>query len=165
MVKNLPCNTGDAGLIPGSGRSFGGGYGNPHQYSCLENPHGQRSLMGYSPCGCKRVGHNWATKHNAAIFYCVYMHTCVYIYRAFLVRSLLNGCLGCFHSLAMVSNAVMNTEVHVSLRTSVFVFFRYILRIRIAGSYESSVFSSFEELWYCFSITAPPIASPARVYF
>ena len=37
MVKNLPANTGDAGLIPGW-RSPGGGHGNPLQYSCLENP-------------------------------------------------------------------------------------------------------------------------------
>ena len=28
----------DAGLIPGSGRSSGGGYGNPLQYACMENP-------------------------------------------------------------------------------------------------------------------------------
>ena len=41
MVKNLPANAGDlrdTGLIPGSGRSPGGGHGNPLQYSCLENP-------------------------------------------------------------------------------------------------------------------------------
>ena len=41
MVKNLPANAGDirdAGSIPGSGRSPGGGHGNPLQYSCLENP-------------------------------------------------------------------------------------------------------------------------------
>ena len=31
-------NVGDQGLIPGSGRSSGGGSGNPLQYSCLENP-------------------------------------------------------------------------------------------------------------------------------
>ena len=37
-VKNVPANAGDAGLIPGSGRSPGGGNGNPLQYSCLENP-------------------------------------------------------------------------------------------------------------------------------
>ena len=37
MVKNLPANARDAGLIPGSGRSPGGGNGNPLQYSCLEN--------------------------------------------------------------------------------------------------------------------------------
>ena len=38
MVKNLPANTGDLGLIPGSGRSPGGGNGNPLQYACLGNP-------------------------------------------------------------------------------------------------------------------------------
>ena len=39
MVKNLASNAGDirdVGSIPGSGRSPGGGHGNPHQYSCLE---------------------------------------------------------------------------------------------------------------------------------
>ena len=37
MVKNVPANAGDMGLIPGSGRSPGEGNGNPLQYSCLEN--------------------------------------------------------------------------------------------------------------------------------
>ena len=37
-VKNLPANTGDMGLIPGSGWSPRGGNGNPLQYSCLGNP-------------------------------------------------------------------------------------------------------------------------------
>ena len=36
--KESTCNAGDAGLIPGSGRSPGGGHGNPLQYPCLENP-------------------------------------------------------------------------------------------------------------------------------
>ena len=43
----------DAGLIPGSGRSPGGRPGNPLQFCCLENPHGQKSLVGYSPWGSK----------------------------------------------------------------------------------------------------------------
>ena len=54
VVKNLPANAGDirdTGSIPGSGRFLGerflGEY--PHQYSCLENPHGQRRLVGCSP--------------------------------------------------------------------------------------------------------------------
>ena len=51
--KELACNGGDLGSIPGLGRSPGGGHGNPLQYSCLENPHGQRSLVGYSPQGRK----------------------------------------------------------------------------------------------------------------
>ena len=42
--KESTYNAGDLGLIPGLGRSPGGGHGNPLQYSCLENPHGQRSL-------------------------------------------------------------------------------------------------------------------------
>ena len=41
------------GSIPGLGRSPGGGHGNPLQYSCLENPHGQRSLAGCGPWGRK----------------------------------------------------------------------------------------------------------------
>ena len=38
VVKNLPASAGDAGLIPGLGRSPGGGNGNPFQYSGLGNP-------------------------------------------------------------------------------------------------------------------------------
>ena len=38
VVKNSPANAGDARLIPGLGRSPGGGNGNPLQYSCLANP-------------------------------------------------------------------------------------------------------------------------------
>ena len=52
-VKASACNAGDLGSIPGLGRSPGGGHGNPLRYSCLENPHGQRSLAGYSPWGHK----------------------------------------------------------------------------------------------------------------
>ena len=52
-VKNLPAMWEIWVLIPGLGRSPGGGHGNPPQYSCLENPHGQRRLAGYSLWGCK----------------------------------------------------------------------------------------------------------------
>ena len=51
--KESTCHVGDLGSIPGLGRSRGGGHGNPLQYSCLENPHEQRSLAGYIPRGCK----------------------------------------------------------------------------------------------------------------
>ena len=52
VVKNPPASAGDSrdtGLIPGLGRSLGGRHGNPPQYSCLETPHGQSRLAGYSP--------------------------------------------------------------------------------------------------------------------
>ena len=52
MVKNPPANAGDAGLIPGSGRSLGEGNGNPLQYSCLGNPMSR--------------GAWWATVHGVA---------------------------------------------------------------------------------------------------
>ena len=51
--KGSACNVGDLGLIPGLGRTPGEGHGNPLQYSCPENPHGQRTLAGYSPWGYK----------------------------------------------------------------------------------------------------------------
>ena len=60
MVKNPPANVGnirDVGSIPGSGKFPGEGNGNPLQYSCLENPHGQRELQSI---GLQRVGHNWS---------------------------------------------------------------------------------------------------------
>ena len=52
VVKNPPANTGDAGSIPGSGRSPEGGNGNSLSYSCLENPMDR--------------GNWWATVHGAA---------------------------------------------------------------------------------------------------
>ena len=49
--KEYICSARDPGWIPALGRSPGGRHGNPLQYSCLENPHGQRGLAGYSPRG------------------------------------------------------------------------------------------------------------------
>ena len=54
--KESACNAGDLGSIhSGSGRSPGEGNGNPLQYSCLENPWGQKNLVVYSPWGCKEL--------------------------------------------------------------------------------------------------------------
>ena len=50
-VKNLLANAGDAGSIPGLGRSPGVGNGNTLQYSCLEDS--MESLVGYHPWGHK----------------------------------------------------------------------------------------------------------------
>ena len=61
MVKNPSANAGDVGLIPGSGRSPGEGNGTQLQYSCLENPGGQRSLVSYSSWGCKESDTTEAT--------------------------------------------------------------------------------------------------------
>ena len=61
VVENPPVNAGGTFSIPGLGRSPGGGNGNPLQFSCLENPHGQRSLVGYSSWS-HRVGRDLVTK-------------------------------------------------------------------------------------------------------
>ena len=59
--KESACNVGDLGSIPGLGR---GRHGNPPQYSCLENPHGQRSLASCSPWSQK----DWETKHSTHMY-------------------------------------------------------------------------------------------------
>ena len=51
------------GSIPGLGRSPGGEHGNSLQYSSMEDPHGQRSLVGYSPWGHKELDMTEATEH------------------------------------------------------------------------------------------------------
>ena len=53
--KESACNAGDLGSIPGLERSPEEGNCYPLQYSCLENPHGQRSLASYTPWGLKEL--------------------------------------------------------------------------------------------------------------
>ena len=56
-------NTGDAGLIPGTGRSPGGGHGNLFQYSCLENLI-DKGASRASSWNLKRVRHNQGTENS-----------------------------------------------------------------------------------------------------
>ena len=66
FVKNPPANAGDirdTGSIPGSGRSPGGGHDNPLQLFLPGEPHGQRSLVGYSPQGHKESDMTKVTEH------------------------------------------------------------------------------------------------------
>ena len=66
---------------------------------------------------------------------CVYIYVCIHRPHIFFFYLYVYGHLGCFHTLATVNNAAMNTEGHVSFLISVFVLFRYIPRSRIVGSY------------------------------
>ena len=50
--------------IPGLGRSSERGHANPLEDSCLEKSHGQRSLVGYSPWGCKESDITEVTEHT-----------------------------------------------------------------------------------------------------
>ena len=82
--KEYAFNAGDPGFIPGLGRSPGEGNGYLLQYSCLENPHRQRSLAGYSPLGC-RVGHDWVTITFTFSFYAIALRESVKF--IFLIKS------------------------------------------------------------------------------
>ena len=62
MVKNLSANSGDVGLIPGSGRSPGIGNGNPLQHSCLGNPMDREEPGRLQFMGTQRVGQDLATE-------------------------------------------------------------------------------------------------------
>ena len=61
----------DVGLIPELWRFPGGGHGNPFHYSCLENPHGQRSLGDYSPWGHTEL--DKTERLNTTVFNYAYM--------------------------------------------------------------------------------------------
>ena len=75
--KESTCNVGDLGSVSEMERSPRRGHGNPLQYSCLKNPHGQRSLVGYSPWDC-RVWHNWVTKHTQNTYRAILYIYCIW---------------------------------------------------------------------------------------
>ena len=69
-VKNLPANTGDVrdkGSMPWSGRSPGGGHGNPLQYSCLENPMDRGAWQ----ATVHRVAKSWTQLKRLSMYACM----------------------------------------------------------------------------------------------
>ena len=105
VSKESVCDAGDLGLIPGLRRSPGGGHGNPLQYSCLGNPHGQRSLAGYSLWCLKELD---TTERLSTMTYDV-EHIFIYLSAlciSSLVRSLFKVCVCvCTLSHSVVSNS------------------------------------------------------------
>ena len=74
--KEFTFDAGDVGPIPGSRRSLVEGIGNPLHYSCLENLHGQRSLVGYSLWGHSAVGQDLWTEQPPVMNYLPIPITC-----------------------------------------------------------------------------------------
>ena len=70
--KEFTCNVGNMDSIPRLGTSPEREHGNPVQYSCLENSHGQRSLAGYSPWGHKESDiTEWLSTHGWGVVWCL----------------------------------------------------------------------------------------------
>ena len=85
----------------------------------------------------------------------------MYICTTFSLFMHLSTDTGCFLILVVVNNAAVTTGVHVSFQINVFIFFRYIPRHRIAGSYDSP-FLSFFGTSTLFSTVAIPISIPTN---
>ena len=79
VVKNLPANAENEGSMPGSGRSPGGGNGNPLQYSCLEIPWTEE-LGGLQSMGLQKSQtrlNNQTTTTNISIYMLsICIHAC-----------------------------------------------------------------------------------------
>ena len=70
--KEFTCNAGDSGPMPGWGRSPGGGHATHSRILALKNPHGQRSMVGYSPWGHKEL--------DTTEWLSTYVYIYIYIY-------------------------------------------------------------------------------------
>ena len=130
MVKNPSVNAGDAGLIPGLGRSPGEGNGNPLQYSCLENPIDRGAWQ-----ATVHGGHKSQTQ--------VSDHTTTCICHIFCIQSSANGHLSSSVSWLLWIMLQSTQEC------------RYLFEILISipldiyPEFGSSVFNFYKEILYC----------------
>ena len=143
--KESACSAVDTGSIPRWGRSPGKGKVYPLQYSCLENPHRQRSLVGYSPWDRKDSDMTEQLTHTHT-----HIHTSHFVY--------LSMDTGCFHILAIVNHAAVNIHGSACIFSD-FVFFGQTPRSKFSGSYGSSTLI-FWEASILFSTVVAPVYIP-----
>ena len=87
VVKSPPVNAGDVSSIPELGKSPAEGNGNPFSVFYPGKSHEQRSLVGCSPFGYKRVGQDLAIKQKQQ-----YIYACICIYISDQIRSVAQSC-------------------------------------------------------------------------
>ena len=112
LIKNLDCNAGDLGSIPGLGRSPGGGNGNPLRYSCLENPV-DRGAWQATVYGGARVRHDWAQRSWLSMcqnFFTFLWHRSVHSIVCVFVGVYI-FCVGIYVYIYMLSIHLLNTCV------------------------------------------------------
>ena len=99
--KESVCNAGDPGLIPGSGRSPGEGYGYLPQYPCLENSMGRGALWATVLWGHKELDMTEQLTISLSIFYYLNVH-------GLYIHSSTKEHLGCFPSVLLMSKVSVN---------------------------------------------------------
>ena len=123
--KEPTCSAGDLSSIPELGRSAGGGHGSPLQYSCLENPRGQRSLAGYSPGDHKELD---TTERLSTAQHSVH---CMYVSQ-FVLSVHDSEHLHCFQFWSIANKVPMNIHTQGFVLTCTYISFGWIPRNRMA---------------------------------
>ena len=121
------------GFNPWVGKIYGGEHGNTLQYSCLENPYGQRTLGS--------TVHSLAKSQTWLKWLSMYICITSFLFILPLMDT------GCFHVLAIVNSAAVNFGVHVYFHIRIFVFSRYMPQSVIARSCGNSIFSFLRNLY------------------
>ena len=149
--KESAYNVGDLGSIAELWTSPGGGHDNSLQYACLENPHGQRRLVGCSPWGCEQLDTteqlstaiHWASFH---VLICCHLLSCVFSYVKYLLKSLVCF-LSCKKSGYNSFIIYMLTDIFFQSVVCLFIFLIVSFRVEVVRFEEVHIIIFFL-LWF-----------------